>query len=141
METTKRIWKSPVKGIERFMPNEYCAVCVSLACEVANGNDANGNYHRGRNGGDGCGNVNNQIFRADGNNVLVTEVNVPDGNPDLECIFTEPAGLTEDFLREKLATQGSRVEVHWVTRLPGYKDFLHYGYITRLDDGKGPGHS
>ena len=27
METTKRIWKSPVKGIERFMPNEYAANC------------------------------------------------------------------------------------------------------------------
>ena len=27
METTKRIWKSPVKGIERFMPQNYCAVC------------------------------------------------------------------------------------------------------------------
>ena len=141
METTRMTWGNPKVDVQRFVPQEYCAVCVSLACEVANGNDANGNYHRGRNGGDGCGNVNNQIFRADGNNVLVTEVNVPDDNPDLECIFTQPAGLTEQYLRENLVNPGDKVEVHWITRLPNYKDFLHWGYITCLDDGHGPGHS
>ena len=29
METTKRIWKSPVKGIEQFMPQNYCGTCVN----------------------------------------------------------------------------------------------------------------
>ena len=27
METTKRIWKSPVNGVQEFVPNNYCAPC------------------------------------------------------------------------------------------------------------------
>ena len=34
METTKRIWRSPVKGVQEFVPNNYCTPCGDGTTEV-----------------------------------------------------------------------------------------------------------
>jgi len=102
----KMVWSAPKANVEQFAADEYCiAVCVYLGCDWAQGNgkDPWGENHTGANGGSGCGNQKNQMFKylgkdADGNyRYAIFEIN--NGvYSDLQCyLFTSQ----EDQLKDK----------------------------------------
>ena len=98
MEKKKNAWQTPKMEGQLFKPQEFCAICLEVACErgIVGGNswdtggiatDGNGLPHTmwtitdpalGGKAGEGCGHAKNQVFRLYSNDrVEMYEVNIP----------------------------------------------------------------
>lgn len=142
----KKSYEKPVMRAERFVANDYCKMCVELACTIAPseaGSEVGYNKahsddagHTKKADGSGCGWEKNQVLRVDASGkVSIVEINSGYGG-ELACTPTNiiEANLNENYIKSQVQNGGLYLE--WTT----YGCYYHVGTITALDTSR-PNHS
>lgn len=127
----KQKWIRPQTTIEKFVPDEYIAVCWGVACDWEQANDNEKHiYHRTdvTHSADNCGTRENQWIVVDENTgiPLYMEEKNTDGLGTLRCNITSGS----------IETIRPGIPITWETYASGNRTWHHLGYVTETVPGK-----
>lgn len=135
----KRKWEEPRILVQKFIPNEYVAVCWGVACSTGDANEYEASIHNSKQDhrADYCGTIGHQ-WLTDGNNdgipESMSEIGT-DGLGTLACtIYTDGTYRWQG----DISTVKVNDYIYWTTSAGSGKDrrtWHHQGRVTETTPG------